>query len=101
MKAKLKELIAERYPKTHCFKEECWDNADEFRQAVFACKTFEEVAAHPKGLAIDCRITHTVSGIMTTSKRRIRAVSNKIWRKAKQSCNRRRLSLSGFNPHVP
>ncbi len=25
-------------------KEECWNSADEFRQAVFACKTFEEVA---------------------------------------------------------
>lgn len=41
---KLQELIVERYPKTRCFKEECWDNTDEFRQAVFACKTFEEVA---------------------------------------------------------
>ena len=41
---KLQELIAERYPKTRWFKEKCWENADEFRQAIFACKTFEEVA---------------------------------------------------------
>ena len=41
---KLQELIAERYPKTRWFKEECWNSADEFRQAIFACKTFEEVA---------------------------------------------------------
>ena len=41
---KLQELIAERYPKTRWFKEECWESADEFRQAIFACKTFEEVA---------------------------------------------------------
>ena len=41
---KLQELVAERYPKTLWFKEECWNSADEFRQAIFACKTFEEVA---------------------------------------------------------
>lgn len=41
---KLQELIAERYPKTRWFKEECWECVDEFRQAIFACKTFEEVA---------------------------------------------------------
>ena len=41
---KLQELIAERYPKTRWFKEECRDSADDFRQAIFACKTFEEVA---------------------------------------------------------
>ena len=38
------ELVAERYLKTRWFKEECWNSADEFRQAIFACKTFEEVA---------------------------------------------------------
>ena len=38
------ELEAERYPKTRWFKEECRNSADEFRQAIFACKTFEEVA---------------------------------------------------------
>lgn len=37
------ELEAERYPKTRWFKEECRNSADEFRQAIFACKTFEEV----------------------------------------------------------
>lgn len=41
---KLQELIAERYPKTRWFKEECWDSADEFRQAIFTCKSFEDVA---------------------------------------------------------
>lgn len=41
---KLQELIAKRYPKTRWFKEECWECVDEFRQAIFACKTFEEVA---------------------------------------------------------
>lgn len=41
---KLQELIAERYPKTRWFKEESWESVDEFRQAIFACKTFEEVA---------------------------------------------------------
>ena len=40
----LQELVAERYPKTRGCKEECWDSADEFRQAIFDCKTFEEVA---------------------------------------------------------
>ena len=38
------ELEAERYPKTRWYKEECRNSADEFRQAIFACKTFEEVA---------------------------------------------------------
>lgn len=41
---KLQELVSERYPKTRWFKEECWNSADEFRQVIFACKTFEEVA---------------------------------------------------------
>ena len=36
---KLQELVAERYPKTRWFKEECWNSADEFRQVIFACKT--------------------------------------------------------------
>ena len=31
-------------PQDTVFKEECWNSADEFRQAIFACKTFEEVA---------------------------------------------------------
>ena len=39
------ELVAERYLKTRWFKEECWNSADEFQQAIFNCKTFEEVAA--------------------------------------------------------
>ena len=41
---KLQELIAERYPKTWWFKEECWDSMDDFRQTIFACNTFEELA---------------------------------------------------------
>ena len=41
---KLQELIAERYPKTRWFKEECWDSVDDFRQTILACKSFEELA---------------------------------------------------------
>lgn len=41
---KLQELIAERYPKTRWFREECWDSVDDFRQTIFACKSFEELA---------------------------------------------------------
>lgn len=40
----LQALIADRYPKTCWFKEECWNSADEFRQTILNCKTFEEVA---------------------------------------------------------
>ena len=41
---KLQELVAERYPKTRWFREECWDSVDDFRQTIFACKSFEELA---------------------------------------------------------
>ncbi|MCS2831655.1 hypothetical protein NXY32_12785 [Bacteroides fragilis] len=40
----LQERIAERYPKTQWFREECWDSVDDFRQTIFACKSFEELA---------------------------------------------------------
>lgn len=40
----LQERIAERYPKVQWFEEECWDSVDDFRQTIFACKTFEELA---------------------------------------------------------
>ena len=40
----LQERIAERYPKTRWFREECWDSVDDFRQTIFACKSFEELA---------------------------------------------------------
>lgn len=41
---KLQERIAERYPKVQWFKEECWDSVEDFRQTIFACKSFEELA---------------------------------------------------------
>lgn len=40
----LQERIAERYPKGWWFEEECWDSVDDFRQTIFACKSFEELA---------------------------------------------------------
>ena len=40
----LQERIAERYPKTQWFREECWDSVDDFRQTIFACKSLEELA---------------------------------------------------------
>lgn len=40
----LQERIAVRYPKVRWFKEECWDSVEDFRQTIFACKTFEELA---------------------------------------------------------
>ena len=36
--------LQERNPKTRCFREECWDSVDDFRQTIFACKSFEELA---------------------------------------------------------
>lgn len=41
---RLQEWIAERHPKDRYFEEECWDSADDFRQTIFACKSFEELA---------------------------------------------------------
>lgn len=40
----LQERIAERHPKTRWFREECWDSVKDFRQTIFACKSFEELA---------------------------------------------------------
>lgn len=40
----LQERIAERHPKTRWFREECWDSVADFRQTIFACKSFEELA---------------------------------------------------------
>lgn len=40
----LQERIAERYPKGWWFEEECWDSVEDFRQTIFACKSFEELA---------------------------------------------------------
>ena len=40
----LQERIAERHPKTRWFREECWDSVEDFRQTIFACKSFEELA---------------------------------------------------------
>lgn len=54
----LQERIAERYPKTRWFKEECWDSVNDFRQTIFACKTFEELAEvmMPRPLTLRARI---------------------------------------------
>lgn len=40
----LQERIAERYPQGWWFEEECWDSVEDFRQTIFACKSFEELA---------------------------------------------------------
>lgn len=40
----LQEIVMERYPKSRWFKEECWDNVEDFRQTVLGCKSFEELA---------------------------------------------------------
>ncbi len=54
----LQERIAERYPKGWWFEEECWDSVDDFRQTIFACKSFEELAEtmEPKPLMLRARI---------------------------------------------
>lgn len=55
---RLQERIAERYPKTRWFKEECWDSVKDFRQTIFACNSFEELAEvmMPRPLTMRTRI---------------------------------------------
>lgn len=54
----LQERIAERYPKTRWFKEECWNSVKDFRQTIFACKSFEKLAEAmmPRPLTMRTRI---------------------------------------------
>lgn len=54
----LQERIAERYPKTRWFKEECWNSVKDFRQTIFACKSFEKLAEvmMPRPLTMRTRI---------------------------------------------
>ena len=40
----LQEIVVKRYPKSQECRSGLWENADEFTQAIFDCKTFEEVA---------------------------------------------------------
>ena len=40
----LQEIVVKRYPKSQECRSGLWGNADEFTQAIFDCKTFEEVA---------------------------------------------------------
>lgn len=40
----LQAWIAREYPQSEWFREACWRNAADFRQAVFRCRSFEELA---------------------------------------------------------
>lgn len=40
----LQEWIAREYPRSAWFREACWRNAADFRQAVYGCRNFEELA---------------------------------------------------------
>lgn len=40
----LQDIVIDRYPKSQVFRSECWENVDEFKDTVFRCKTFEELA---------------------------------------------------------
>lgn len=40
----LQAWIAREYPRSEWFREACWRDAADFRQAVFRCRSFEELA---------------------------------------------------------
>ena len=40
----LQAWIAREYPQSKWFREACWRNAADFRQAVYRCRSFEELA---------------------------------------------------------
>ena len=40
----LQAWIAREYPKSEWFRVACWRNAADFRQAVYGCRSFEELA---------------------------------------------------------
>ena len=40
----LQAWIAREYPRSAWFREACWSNAADFRQAVYGCRSFEELA---------------------------------------------------------
>lgn len=40
----LQEIVLERYPRSRAYHEEFWESIDEFRQTVFGCNSFEELA---------------------------------------------------------
>ena len=40
----LQEIVMERYPKSRAYHEEFWESIGEFKQTVFGCKSFEELA---------------------------------------------------------
>lgn len=40
----LQVWIAREYPRSAWFREACWRNADDFRQAIYRCRSFEELA---------------------------------------------------------
>lgn len=40
----LQAWIAREYPRSEWFRETCWRNAADFRQAVYGCRSFEEQA---------------------------------------------------------
>lgn len=40
----LEAWIAREYPRSAWFREACWRNAADFRQAVYGCRSFEELA---------------------------------------------------------
>ena len=40
----LQAWIAREYPRSEWFREACWRNAADFQQAVYSCRSFEELA---------------------------------------------------------
>lgn len=48
----LQAWIVREYPRSEWFQEACWRNAADFRQAVYGCRSFEELArmfrCHPE-----------------------------------------------------
>ncbi len=42
--SELQAWIAREYPQSAWFREACWRNANDFRQAVYGCRSFEELA---------------------------------------------------------
>lgn len=40
----LQEIILERFPKSRWFHSHCWKNIEDFKETLFSCTSFEEIA---------------------------------------------------------
>ena len=40
----LQEIILERFPKSRWFHSHCWTNIEDFKETLFSCTSFEEIA---------------------------------------------------------